>query len=934
MTWLFGIFTFWLLMVMVLAQKTFNVLSTQNFNVVPAHNFNQQTGLTTDCLGSYMRLTVDKSLTLGNEVEFDALSNVSHIESLTPSLAAKCGFSIDSDPWGNYKVFASLLNCFSASEDDSEFDIAMRVRVHGVKGEPDVFEVEKTCSYDQWAPREVLCTQNFMEVSVNRLPEEITALRRRPMPRSPKSDYQWTSTVPEAITSTYNIWRMVFFTPNQKAMLLEDALRTGYGITTTRSRLVLRSGYDMPETYSENVNGVPMRIFRVTTYFKKQWSVTMLDTVAACPTGGVSFTDEMITWNFPRVNPLMRSLEISLLGMFMGIDGKQIDSVQMNARGYVLTIVDDQIIMKLPMGGPDGYYKSHAVNNQYHITYNIEPMLELLWSEGGMDATRYKVLFPIKTPFMPSPPHFVDFTDADQRMFDVLLGPFLYDTELVNLTFSTGVLTVAEANARGINIQEQPFQNGSKAFRLKVDFSDSVVVSTQADVTVTVYTLHVTFGFMILPEYMPFSHTLSVDVNLQDIILPTVSGTCDEENFYVLITFGNMGKNFNIMMGVRDLTPDRGAEYDLKENATHMSLAVPFLSTDVVFELMYPSSLRARLDLLLWEPINKWTLSDFSLACNFPMTMTECFSNGTMSALAVKVESVPQLDPRQLTLTDHSCKPKFSNDRFAYFSFEANSCGTTRRFYDGVVMYQNEITLGNELQFHQQNKKVPIIPLDPEYRVTMSCFYTLNDTQTVAFSTKPRENEPLTETGFGEMQVVLRLARDGSYSNFYVKEDYPVVQYLRSPLFFEVALLQSTDPQIEIVLENCWTTMKEDRNSTPRWDLIVDGCVNQADHYETVFHDIIPNSVPNPSHLKRFEIQMFTFVLNDVVFQDQIFVHCDAVLCDSESDGICKRKCPSPFSSDGKKVRRAATNVQSLGTPLSSGKIVLSSTDLVSGSQS
>jgi len=63
-------------------------------------------------------------------------------------------------------------------------------------------------------------------------------------------------------------------------------------------------------------------------------------------------------------------------------------------------------------------------------------------------------------------------------MFDVLLGPFLYDVELVNLTFPTGVLTLAEANLRGFNIQEQRFQNGSKAFRLQVPFSDSFVGKT------------------------------------------------------------------------------------------------------------------------------------------------------------------------------------------------------------------------------------------------------------------------------------------------------------------------------------------------------------------------------------------------------------------------------------------------------------------------
>lgn len=69
-------------------------------------------------------------------------------------------------------------------------------------------------------------------------------------------------------------------------------------------------------------------------------------------------------------------------------------------------------------------------------------------------------------------------TDVDTRMFDVVLGTFLYDVELVNITFSSGVLTLAEANMRGFNIQEQRFQNGSKTFRLQVPFSDSFVVKT------------------------------------------------------------------------------------------------------------------------------------------------------------------------------------------------------------------------------------------------------------------------------------------------------------------------------------------------------------------------------------------------------------------------------------------------------------------------
>lgn len=61
---------------------------------------------------------------------------------------------------------------------------------------------------------------------------------------------------------------------------------------------------------------------------------------------------------------------------------------------------------------------------------------------------------------------------------------------------------------------------------------------------------------------------------------------------------------------------------------------------------------------------------------------------------------------------------------------------------------------------------------------------------------------------------------DPSYEYFY--QDFPVVKYLREPLYFEVAL-DSSDPNLELVLENCWATAHEDRASTPSWDIIVDG---------------------------------------------------------------------------------------------------------------
>lgn len=57
--------------------------------------------------------------------------------------------------------------------------------------------------------------------------------------------------------------------------------------------------------------------------------------------------------------------------------------------------------------------QSHAPDYAYHITYTVEPMLELLWrAENTQADTRYKVLFPITTPLMPRPPHVIDSKSA------------------------------------------------------------------------------------------------------------------------------------------------------------------------------------------------------------------------------------------------------------------------------------------------------------------------------------------------------------------------------------------------------------------------------------------------------------------------------------------------------------------------------------------
>jgi hypothetical protein len=45
------------------------------------------------------------------------------------------------------------------------------------------------------------------------------------------------------------------------------------------------------------------------------------------------------------------------------------------------------------------------------------------------------------------------------------------------------------------------------------------------------------------------------------------------------------------------------------------------------------------------------------------------------------------------------------------------------------------------------------------FRLKVSCYYVANITRTLAFLTRPRDNEPFAETGTGRLMVRMRLAQ-------------------------------------------------------------------------------------------------------------------------------------------------------------------------------
>ncbi|XP_071324078.1 uncharacterized protein [Trachinotus anak] len=873
------------------------------------------------CLGNIMR--VDVGPLGGNLLEVAVVINNSAIL-LTPSLMSQCGFSMKTDQLGNTVIYASLQNCFAQNEDKA-FTTTLNLRLHGNRMvEDELYQVAETCHYPAWASREIVCDRNYMEVSVKRAAPDDYALPEHPVAgANSKFGDPRRSAEKKPMDAGFRITTLVFFTPEEKIMKVTEAQRSGYGIANTPSRLVLRSPKNAPETYTQIVAGVPMTVLKTSTIFEKKWLATQIDAAAACPIleGSASFTPNTITWYLPRhIDPLISSGQFKLLEVHMGVDGHRLDAAEMAARRYSLFINDMHIVIEIPVGAVGGSFKSHVQDDQYLSSYTIEPMLELLWAEDAThEDTRYKVLLPITTPLLSRPPQVIDNTVPEERIFKVLLGPFGLDVALMNITFPSEVLSVADCSARGFNVLEHMSPNSSsKVFTLEVPFADPVVLQMR-EMAITVYSLHLTFGLLVLPEFAPLSYTAYLEARLVDIVPPSVSGGCDYQNFYVLVKYGTEGFNFQTMVGKQMLTPGLAHQYGFMENGTHLSLAMPFSAPDVVFEAVESSSIRSRLDVVLRNPETNKNIKEFSLACNFPSTLTECFPNGTITALAVKLELVPRLNPSQLTLRDPSCGPSYSDDRYAYFVFTGNSCGTTRKFFPNVMLYENEISLPDELE-----KTADPNSDEPEYELKISCYYDINTTHAVAFHTRPRRSEPYAENARGELQVAMRLSLDDSYSAFHRVEDYPIVKYLQQPLYFEVELMRSANPKISLELENCWATLNDDRTSKPRWNLIIDGCANPVDPYLVVFHPVwVDARVQYPSHFKRFEVQMFAFAEDQDNLSRQLSVHCDVVICDARNPlgGVCNGQC-SHQENRIKGQRRAVSDGHSF-KHVSSGPILI-----------
>ncbi|XP_071976651.1 zona pellucida sperm-binding protein 2 [Engystomops pustulosus] len=275
-----------------------------------------------------------------------------------------------------------------------------------------------------------------------------------------------------------------------------------------------------------------------------------------------------------------------------------------------------------------------------------------------------------------------------------------------------------------------------------------------------------------------------------------------------------------------------------------------------------------------------------SPVCEPPSPVQEtCTRDGFMVIEVFATSTTPVLNLTTVRVRDRTCPPVEETSTRVVFKFPLTDCGTTKRFVDGRMIYENEVSA------LWKNLPRRIISRDSELRQTVWCFYKGSGLEilNVSVATLP---PPASSRNDGPLVLVINIYPDLAYQIPYRDDQYPLVKPLRDPIFLEVQVLNRNDPNIELFLEDCWATMSPDPKALPQWNVVVDGCEESKDNYLTKFHPV-DGSVPQAKYRKRFEVKAFAFMQGGELSNNLVYFHCSAIICSLNAldSPLCTKTC-------------------------------------------
>ncbi|TTH99996.1 Zona pellucida sperm-binding protein 4 [Bagarius yarrelli] len=290
--------------------------------------------------------------------------------------------------------------------------------------------------------------------------------------------------------------------------------------------------------------------------------------------------------------------------------------------------------------------------------------------------------------------------------------------------------------------------------------------------------------------------------------------------------------------------------------------------------------------------------------CYYGKTVTvQCTLDGQIVLVAARDATLPKISLDSIHLLGGNtgpCSPVDSNSVFAVYQFPVTACGTTVMVQGGYVVYENRMLSSYEVGVGPRGS----ITRDTHFELYFQCRYSRVGLAALAIEPSAHANL-LPVVVPGPLQVELRLGKGRclskgceeeqiAYNSYYSAADYPVTKVLREPVYAEVRIVGRTDPNIVLVLGDCWATASPNPYSLPQWDLLVTGCPYKDDRYLTKLISVNALSgLAFPTHYRRFVLKMFTFVdtTSMAPLRETLYIHCSTAVCLPNEVESCEPAC-------------------------------------------
>uniref|UniRef100_A0A668VSZ0 ZP domain-containing protein n=1 Tax=Oreochromis aureus TaxID=47969 RepID=A0A668VSZ0_OREAU len=250
---------------------------------------------------------------------------------------------------------------------------------------------------------------------------------------------------------------------------------------------------------------------------------------------------------------------------------------------------------------------------------------------------------------------------------------------------------------------------------------------------------------------------------------------------------------------------------------------------------------------------------------------TVCKENSASLTLVGCLLEDKDIDYSALHLNDPTCRGQVDElTHMVTFSFNSsNSCGTEVTTNNSQVIYKNTIMT--------QNSSSDIITRHDQIYIDFSCVQTQPDIKTATFRIRDSSVIQHITSGVWDYTLTMQSFTDAGRTQ---AVDFSTEVQLDQKIWVELKTDGLDGDMVVVVTDSCWATDQPSPDSTPRYDLIINGCANPADQTVQVEENGLGTS-------NYFSFNMFQFTGSS----GDVYLHCKLHLCPKQNN--CVPTCPA-----------------------------------------